>query len=185
MYTMRLNNPQEEGLYNLTEWLKPNLIALEIGSYAGESADIFLSSGKVRVLFCVDPWLEHYDSSDYASESNMGLVESHFNERMQKYNNFVKIKQKSENASNMFPNDFFDLIYIDGDHREEMFEKDVKLWLPKLKKDGWLSGHDLGHIPIMNVLDRNFKTRPNAAFKDGSWVYFKPHENLKNGDGGN
>ena len=159
-------------LVRFTTWFKPNVIMAEIGSYSGESAEIFIQSKKVHTIFCIDPWENNYDKKDLASElNNMDFVESTFDNRMQKYNNYVKIKQKSEDAVKMFPNEFFDIVYIDGDHRKEAFIKDVKLWLPKLKHNGWLSGHDIQFDTIKAALKETIGRMPDAAFNEGSWVY--------------
>ena len=55
-----------------------NLVAVEIGSYRGESASIMLSTGKICKLYCVDPWKSFIDHSDYVVHSSMGKVEKMF-----------------------------------------------------------------------------------------------------------
>ena len=35
---------------------KNNLIGIEIGSYRGESTEIFLKSNAFKKLYCIDPW---------------------------------------------------------------------------------------------------------------------------------
>lgn len=62
-----------------------DIVMLEVGSYAGESADIFASTGKVAKLFCIDPWLPGYDSRDIASSSNFTEVEQAFDKVMAKH----------------------------------------------------------------------------------------------------
>ena len=43
------------------------IVMIEVGSYAGESADIFASTGKLKTLYCIDPWQKGYDDGDIAS----------------------------------------------------------------------------------------------------------------------
>ena len=40
------------------------MVGVEIGSYVGDGAESILSTGKVKRLYCVDPWISHYDPSE-------------------------------------------------------------------------------------------------------------------------
>jgi hypothetical protein len=58
-------------------------------------------------------------------------------------NPFVKIiRNFSYEASLIFPDEYFDFIYIDAAHDYNSMVEDVKAWWPKLKKGGVFSGHD-------------------------------------------
>jgi len=51
-------------------------------------------------------------------------------------------RMTSLEAGEMFPNETFDYVFIDGDHRESFVRADIAVWAPKVKPDGWLIGHD-------------------------------------------
>jgi hypothetical protein len=57
------------------------------------------------------------------------------------WNRCVFHRLDSVSASKLFPDGFFDFVYIDGDHSEVVIE-DVKAWYPKVAPGGMLSGHD-------------------------------------------
>lgn len=52
------------------------------------------------------------------------------------------LKLTSEQAASLFPNGYFDFVYIDADHKYEASKKDNRLWIPKVKENGIFGGHD-------------------------------------------
>ena len=48
-------------------------------------------------------------------------------------------------AVRLFPDNYFDFVFIDASHLYEDVVKDITLWLPKVRKGGILSGHDYNH----------------------------------------
>jgi len=45
-------------------------------------------------------------------------------------------------ASKLFPEEFFDFIYLDARHNYEGIKEDLHAWYPKLKQGGLFAGHD-------------------------------------------
>jgi hypothetical protein len=43
-----------------------------------------------------------------------------------------------------FPDDHFDFVYIDAQHDYDSVKRDIEAWWPKVKKGGFLAGHDYG-----------------------------------------
>lgn len=54
------------------------------------------------------------------------------------------LRMTSELASALFPDGYFDLVYIDASHYYEDAKADIIAWLPKVKEGGFISGHDYG-----------------------------------------
>ena len=46
-----------------------------------------------------------------------------------------------------FPDQYFDWVYIDGDHTYEVVLKDLEFYYPLVKKGGYLCGDDYGWGP--------------------------------------
>jgi len=55
------------------------------------------------------------------------------------------LRMSSVEASRIFPEKYFDLVFIDADHFYEPLKEDIEHWLPLVRKGGMLSGHDYGH----------------------------------------
>jgi hypothetical protein len=75
---------------------------------------------------------------------------------------FVKvIRDFSFNAVKEFPNEFFDLVYIDGDHSYEGSLNDIEDWYPKVKKGKYLVGDDFRND------EARLRLKPHIRFKYG------------------
>jgi len=145
-------------------------VGVEIGSYVGDSSQIFCES--VKMLYCVDPWEDGYDDSDAASyQYPMSEVERQFDENMSQFKNYKKIKSSSFISSRAFSDESLDFIYIDGLHTYEGVVLDIKIWRKKIKRGGWICGHDYCRKfkGVMRAVDEAFG-KPDAIFSDTSWA---------------
>jgi hypothetical protein len=163
-----------EGEYSLEPFINylqiEDGIMVEIGSYSGESAEAFAKSGKFKRVCCVDPWENGYSPCDIGSTAcDFKIVEEAFDHRIEPFNFVKKIKALSSEAVKSFPDGFFDLVYIDGNHDYGFVVEDISLWMPKVKKDGYLAGHDYNHAVALAVSHK--LGTPDQIFPDSSWVF--------------
>lgn len=157
---------------------KSNLIGIEIGSYRGESTEIFLKSNAFQKLYCIDPWEPGYDIKDLAASKEIILAEKEFDEKFKNNDIIIKIKQKSSNAFTLFENESIDFIYIDGNHQYEFVKNDLNNFFCKIKNNGIISGHDYhikcdGWLGVKKAVDEFFKKEPLKIYEDCSWVFIK------------
>lgn len=120
-----------------------NGVFVEIGTHQGQFADHILNSSKNSVLYCIDPYI-CYDQYDDAINNITGddLFNSTSNILKSKYGDrIVFIRKFAEDAVRDIPNDI-DFLYIDGNHRYKYVYKDLELYYPKVKKDGYVIGDD-------------------------------------------
>lgn len=99
---------------------------IEIGSYQG------LSLSKIKDVLIeknINSWAVDIVKRDRLVENckNWGVTFLH---------------KKSEEAAATFENEFFDLVFIDANHKYNHILNDIRLWKPKVKKGGVLAGHD-------------------------------------------
>ena len=52
------------------------------------------------------------------------------------------LKLYSKAACPLFPDLYFDFVFIDADHRYESVKADILGWMPKVRKGGVIAGHD-------------------------------------------
>lgn len=147
-----------------------NLTMIEVGSYAGESAEIFVNTGKVKKIICIDPWLPNYDSNDEASSSDFVKVEAAFDNVMKKYENVIV---KFKGTLNDFLKSSYDiqpdLIYIDACHTYEACKSDI-LNSVKLNPK-FISGHDyIKWTPGVKRAVNEIFIKPDKVFSDSSWI---------------
>ena len=130
------------GLIKVCEIANKTKIMVEIGSYQGESTAIFSTYLPNAKIYAVDPWQNHYDAKDGSSEDyDMKDVEYNF-DIITKNRNIIKKKMTSEEFSFMIDDESVDLVYIDGNHQYDFVKNDILKWIPKIKQNGYISGHD-------------------------------------------
>jgi hypothetical protein len=96
-------------------------------------------------------------------------VEKLFDARIRWHTNIEKIKQSSVVASERFEDASLDFVYIDGDHKYSAVQEDIAKWLPKIKKDGVIGGHDFDYEDVAGAVLANLGS-PHRIFQDTSWV---------------
>jgi predicted O-methyltransferase YrrM len=85
------------------------------------------------------------------------------------------VKMDSAVAARKYQDESIDLVFIDGDHSYDGCLRDIKAWLPKVKKGGWICGHDYNHPKQGNVkkaVDEMFKKVELGT--DRTWFWRKP-----------
>ena len=118
----------------LEETKMRGLYGLEIGTHRGENAYNMLRLLDIEKMFFVDPYLPHETGCKHYKKAKKVLSKWH--------NKIYFRLAKSEEASKMFRNNYFDFIYIDGDHSYEAVKRDIDLYYPKVSEGGVLGGHD-------------------------------------------
>ena len=119
----------------------------EVGVFASQNFKRYLYSNP-KIVVGVDAWINdgnpgHNDSS-FTQEQLDDQCE-YFKKLMQSHPSVRLYRMMSDEAAKNFPDEYFDLIYIDADHSYEGCKKDLEAWWPKVKSGRFFTGDDYSH----------------------------------------
>lgn len=183
LYVMR--DPQyKQGLLDLINLIKKyrnpkEMTMIEIGSYAGESTCLF--ANEFKNVISIDPFMNDYDSNDITCDyMDLTNVYYEFKKNIEKYDNITHIRKTSDDAIYDLKNLEVDFVYIDGMHTYEQVNKDIKNYLPLVKENGFIGGHDFHPVwqGVVDAIVENLGV-PENVFSDTSWL-IKKNENIIN-----
>lgn len=138
---------------------------VEVGSYAGESASIFLQILNCSIT-CVDAWEANskYKEDDIHQAHNRILDLLGNNSRVTLFKS-DSCDERLELVKGI------DFVYIDADHSYESVIRDVSFWRERCQVIG---GHDYDNTPrygVKRAIDELFG-KPDAVYVDGSWIKY-------------
>ena len=109
------------------------LRGIELGVAGGNFASILWKSGVFSELWGVDSYADHHDTREYVSALKFIGLQA----------NYRLLRLQFEEALDLFPNGYFDFVYIDGyAHTGEEGGRTIYQWFPKVKVGGLIAGHD-------------------------------------------
>lgn len=149
---------QEGEVYNYLAKFFVNKNIVEIGSYHGLSLS-YIEKTK-NLIYAVEP-----------NVNNFKVLQ----ENLKKFKNkkINLINKKSMEACENFPNDFFNMVFIDADHEFESVKNDIIFWTKKLKKNSILAGHDYDNfwIGVRDAVNQTIK-KENITLVQRLWYTF-------------
>ena len=195
MFTQRFNlswnnnqpNNHFLGLNNLIAFLTIQLAEqsnhfkeykmIEIGSYMGEATMMFASSNLFKEIHTIEPFknvggkIEEFNTQN---GYNWDTIYNEFQTNTRFFDNIILHKDFSYNVADKFEDKSMDFIYIDGDHSYDQVKQDLEMYLPKLKDNGIIGGHDYNNSvsrfrQTIRAIDE-IVGKPDKVFMDSSWL---------------
>ena len=82
------------------------------------------------------------------------------------------IKNDSTSESQKYPNEYFDIVYIDASHEYEYVKQDILNWLPKVKLGGIICGDDYtrGWPGVVMAVNEIFGDNVNIVGNQQWWL---------------
>lgn len=170
-YVPLSDNNSVEGLFNLVnEIVRPDFTIVEIGSFSGVSSDLFARFCKR--LYCIDVWDSDPDYQEIEPE-HLKKASDLFDEVWMSHEQTIEpIQAFSLDVVSQFDDGELDMVYIDARHDYPSVKADILAWMPKIKKGGWLTGHDIDLDgervlkAVTEIIGNDYKT-----YKDTSWAH--------------
>ena len=145
---------------------------VELGAWLGKSSSYLCDKATGQNIFIVDTWKgspnELTTTHKLATKQDIYKI---FVENMGD-RNYTAIKATSKAAARKFKAESLDVVFIDLTHTYEAVKEDIKLWLPKVKKGGYIAGDDY-HENWKGVIQAVDELLPHATFIDDCWIYQK------------
>ena len=133
---------------------KEHKIGAEIGVQIGLTAKNILGLlPSIEKYYAIDPWLDYAEYHEGFRAKKLTRVPQKqmdhsfdvFTRDTKQYKDIiVLLKMFSSEAVKYIEDGSLDFLFIDGNHSYESVKEDIKLYLPKVKKGGLISGHDYG-----------------------------------------
>jgi hypothetical protein len=133
---------------NINEYIHKPIQYLEIGTRHGANLLSVANSYGAHPesqLHCIDPWEDYEDYPEYKGQQESTYDTFLTNVDQSVHKDKIKIyRGYSHQIVPQFDDEFFDIIYIDGNHEPEYVLEDAVLSFRKLKNDGILIFDDYG-----------------------------------------
>lgn len=128
---------------------------VEVGTFKGEFSKEIMKNWD-GTLYMIDVWRGL--GEEYKDSSNHNIHTSAYADAMKSIEGYedraIMVRTDSVIGSKMFEDESLDFVYIDANHAYDWVVADIKCWFPKVKKDGFLLGHD--YIAMNWDEDANF-----------------------------
>lgn len=113
---------------------------VEIGVQGGKYSRVLCEANPKMEFYGIDPYLEYDDigikGEQYGQDQGYELALASYPA------NGTLIRKKSMDAINDFPDEYFDFVYVDGNHIFVYAAQDIHYWQKKIRPGGILAGHD-------------------------------------------
>lgn len=152
---------------------------VECGAWLGASSSYLCDGAGDRVkVYVVDTWRGSPNElqSTHALATKVDIFPIFLDNMGTR--SFTPLRMDSCEASQQFEDESCDVVYIDMTHTYDAVKKDIECWLPKVKKTGYIAGHDYAdYAPgVVAAVEEAFGKHNITIMDDNTWIVKK--ENL-------
>jgi hypothetical protein len=177
-YPNYFESQEETFKKHLSHFSDKEVLFLQIGVYMGHASKYLLENiltNNNAKLFDVDAWGGETglvgENQEAHEKFNWESIEKHYDEKFKDYFGNKLVKYKGTSDSFFEKNtEYFDFIYIDGNHQFEHVLKDANNAIKFLKGDGIISFDDYGGLSeIRKVVDEITNNNNNFKIIEKGW----------------
>jgi len=126
---------------------------------------------QLREYWAIDPWVPFKDTNWPKAEGKY----RHACQLMRWYPNLHVVRLDDLTAVKLFPDGYFDCVFIDTSHQYEHTKAELEAWEPKIRPGGILSGHDYHarreiHKGVTIAVDERYGDRVNEEAEMTWWI---------------
>jgi predicted O-methyltransferase YrrM len=128
----------------------------EIGLAAGQTSRYLLAHNPDLHMIGVDSRMAfpgHAGPDDFEQWDHAWLNDATMQALAPYADRFVMFTKLSVDAAEGVPDASLDFVFIDADHSEAACRADIIAWLPKIRADGWITGHDISWPSVARAVD--------------------------------
>ena len=156
-------------------------VGVEVGVFAGDLSVRLLAGKSDLKLFLVDPWCEYEAEGDAHALKPQRMHDAAYEMTKARVETFGKtrshiMRMSSADAAIGWADGVFDFVFIDANHDYDAVRDDIEAWAPKVRRGGWLCGHDFENVeyPFPGVEQAvrewcNFEGRPFELDDNYTW----------------
>ena len=144
-----IRSPKDVARTQMIEAMPRDAICAEIGVWEGKFARRVLDLNPPRRYHLIDPWLfqseypkRWYGGKRAQSQEDMDRIYERIVNELGSRENVVVHRGFSEKVVEEFENEYFDWVYVDGNHSYDFVKRDFELYWEKLKPGGFMAGDD-------------------------------------------
>lgn len=156
--------------------------AAEVGVWQGRMSIQLLAGHAQLRLLLVDLWAPGTDNPSWLQSGSVmaqrpaAVVEAAYQGILalagQHAPRITVLRQASAAAAGEVADASLDLVFIDADHSQQAVLADIVAWRPKVKKNGWLGGHDYASLRfpgVKSAVHQVFEARLVETGTDKTW----------------
>lgn len=191
IYTLNIRIAMQHFYQNIQGWFdfqevyssqikiaKDNFHFVEVGAWLGASTAFMaveiINSGKKIKFDVVDTWKGSINELDAAHKlaTETDIFEIFKNNLLPVINSINPIRLDSIEASELYKDESLDFVFVDASQLYQFVSADIKAWYPKVKKNGYIGGHDYrcGWPGVDTAVDELFKDVKHVG---NSWIIEK------------
>lgn len=125
------------------KYIEQGSVCAEVGVWKGDLSCEILKC-KPAKLHLIDPW-EKQDVIQRCYSIDQEKMDEVYEQVLSEFGSLDNVKMhRSFSVDVVFPNHYFNWVYLDGDHSYHAVKKDLEFYYPLIKKGGYLCGDDYG-----------------------------------------